>query len=151
VMSRERRNITESFNENQTTNTSYLGTNQMSEVDRRKFQETMEGASTTFQAVFYQVASFGGSIVALFIFSTAVASEIRKGTIRLTLSKPVSRTQFLLGKYLGGVAVMASYAVIAGLAIVVFTQSQSLDLNPAIKWSPWLMFCEQLTLGSVAL
>jgi ABC-type transport system involved in multi-copper enzyme maturation permease subunit len=90
-------------------------------------------------------------MVALFIFSTAVASEIRRGTIRLTLSKPVSRTQFLLGKYLGGVVVMAGYALIASIAILILAQSQDVELNPAVKWAPWLMFCEQLMLGSLAL
>ncbi len=46
---------------------------------------------------------------------------------------------------------MAGYALIVSLAIVVFAQSQSVDLNPAIKWSPWLMFCRQLMLGSLAM
>ena len=101
--------------------------------------------------MFYQVASFGGSIVALFIFSTAVASEIRKGTIRLTLSKPVSRTQFLLGKYLGGVVVMAAFALLTWFAILIFAQTQNLELSPVIKWAPWLMFCRQLMLGSLAM
>jgi ABC-type transport system involved in multi-copper enzyme maturation permease subunit len=152
VMSKERTQITESFGDDRMmTNNSVMGTNQMSAVDRRKFQETMENASTTFQAVFYQVASFGGSIVALFIFSTAVASEIRKGTIRLTLSKPVSRTQFLLGKYLGGVVVMAAFALLTSLAILIFAHTQNLELSPVIKWAPWLMFCRQLMLGSLAM
>lgn len=97
------------------------------------------------------MASFGGSIVALFIFSTAVASEIRKGTIRLTLSKPVSRTQFLLGKYLGGVVVMAAFALLTSLAILLFAQTQNMELSPVIKWAPWLMFCRQLMLGSLAM
>jgi len=46
---------------------------------------------------------------------------------------------------------MAAYALIVGLAILAFAQSQNVELNPAVKWSPWLMFCEQLMLGSVAL
>jgi len=146
-----RQNITESFSEERVATDSYKGNEHMSESDRRKLREQMGNMSSVFQAGFYGVTSFGGSLVALFIFGSAVASEIRRGTIRLTLSKPVSRTQFLLGKYLGGVAVMGSYAVISGVAILVFAQSQSLDLNPAIKWSPWLMFCEQLMLGSVAM
>ena len=146
-----RTHVTESFSEERIASGAYQGKEPMSESDKRKLREQLEGASSFFQAGFYFVASFGGSMVALFIFSTAVASEIRRGTIRLTLSKPVSRTQFLLGKYLGGVAVMATYAVIAGLAIFVFAQSQGLELNPAVKWSPWLMFCEQLMLGSVAM
>lgn len=123
----------------------------MSESDQRRLREQTQGMSSMFQAAFYVVTSFGGSMVALFIFSTAVAAEIRSGTIRLTLSKPVSRTQFLLGKYLGGAAIMVAYALIASLAIFVFSKSQGLDLSPAIKWAPWLMFCEQLMLGSLAL
>ena len=146
-----RKNITQSFSDDQMATNSFMGTNQMSQTDRRKFSEQMDMASSSIQAGFYGIASFGGSIVSLFIFSTAVASEIRRGTIRLTLSKPVSRSQFLLGKYVGGVAVMAGYALIASLAIFIFAQSQNVDLNPAIKWSPWLMFCRQLMLGSLAM
>jgi ABC-type transport system involved in multi-copper enzyme maturation permease subunit len=146
-----RTQMSESFSEERIASDAFKGKEPMSESDKRKLREQMEGMSSVFQTGFYVVTSFGGNIVALFIFSTAVASEIRRGTIRLTLSKPVSRTQFLLGKYLGGVAVMAAYAVIAGTAMFVFAQSQGLDLNPAVKWSPWLMFCEQLMLGSVAM
>jgi ABC-type transport system involved in multi-copper enzyme maturation permease subunit len=111
----------------------------------------MDQMSSRVQAGFYGAVSFGGSMVALFIFGTAVAAEIRKGTIRLTLSKPVSRTQFLLGKYLGGVAVMAGYAVISSCALLIFAHSQGVDLNPAMKWAPWLMLCRQLMLGSLAM
>jgi ABC-type transport system involved in multi-copper enzyme maturation permease subunit len=155
LLSAERKNITQTYSSESTNsvtaNNAYSVTNGMSAADQRRFRESMEDASSTFQAGFYGIASFGGSIVSLFIFSTAVTSEIRKGTIRLTLSKPVSRIQFLLGKYLGGVVVMAGYAVIASLAILIFAQSQGVELNPAIKWAPWLMFCEQLMLGSLAM
>jgi ABC-type transport system involved in multi-copper enzyme maturation permease subunit len=145
-----RKSVTESFSQERMAADTYKG-KELSESERRKVREQMEGLSSTFQAGFYGVTSFAGSLVALFIFSTAVASEIRRGTIRLTLSKPVSRMQFLLGKYLGGVAVMASYALITSVAMFAFAQTQGFDLNPAIKWSPWLMFCQQLMLGSLAM
>ena len=87
----------------------------------------------------------------MFIFSTTLASEIRKGTIRVTLSKPVSRPQYLLGKFLGGVVVMFVYTVTASLAMVLFAESQTVELSPAIRYAPWLMFCRQLMLGSVAM
>jgi ABC-type transport system involved in multi-copper enzyme maturation permease subunit len=80
-----------------------------------------------------------------------VASEIRRGTIRVTLTKPVSRTQFLLGKYLGGVAVMLTYWLVMTAAIVFFARSQRSDLAPAVAFAPWLMFCKHLMLGSVGL
>jgi ABC-type transport system involved in multi-copper enzyme maturation permease subunit len=118
---------------------------------RRKLQEQLDQTSSVFQGFFYQVGSFGGSLVALFIFSTAVASEIRRGTIRITLTKPVSRPEYLLGKYLGGIAVMAAYALIASVAMVLFARFGKFELGPAMTFAPWLMFCRQLMLGALAL
>jgi ABC-type transport system involved in multi-copper enzyme maturation permease subunit len=123
----------------------------LSKEDQQKLAEQMDQMSSIFQAAFYQVASFGGSLVSLFIFSTAIASEIRKGTIRITLTKPVSRSQYVLGKYLGGIAVMAGYAFIASAAIILFAKLTQLELSPAMKFAPWLMFCRQLMLGSLAM
>jgi ABC-type transport system involved in multi-copper enzyme maturation permease subunit len=150
LMNATRNSISESFTKERMAAQSGGG-EPMSDADQQRLRERMASVSSPFQAGFYGVTSFGGSIVALFIFGTAVASEIRRGTIRLTLSKPVSRTQFLLGKYLGGVAVMASYALITGVAITALGRAQGFDLNPAIKWAPWLMFCQHLMLGSVAM
>ena len=151
IMNTARTNITASFSSDQVVTNTFVAAGNMSDDDKKKFREQMGQASATIQAMFYGITSFGGSMVALFIFSTAVASEIRRGTIRLTLSKPVSRSQYLLGKYLGGMVVMAGYAVIASLAILIFAQAQDVELNTAIKWSPWLMFCRQLMLGSLAM
>jgi ABC-type transport system involved in multi-copper enzyme maturation permease subunit len=151
TLSSNRKNTEKIFANPPPSSPGITGTSTMSEVDRRKYIAMMDELSSTIQAGFYGSVSFGGSMVALFIFGTAVAAEIRKGTIRLTLSKPVSRTQFLLGKYLGGVAVMAGYAIIASLAMLLFAHTQGVDLNPALKWAPWLMFCRQLMLGSLAM
>jgi ABC-type transport system involved in multi-copper enzyme maturation permease subunit len=124
---------------------------QMTEKERRQLRDAMQGASFGFQAAFYFVASFGGSLVALFIFGTAVSSEIRSGTIRITLSKPVSRTQFLLGKYAGAVVVMAAYTGIASAAMLAFTHTQQMGLSPALAYAPWLMFMKHLMMGALAL
>jgi hypothetical protein len=103
----------------------------MSEDDKKRMNEAMEQGASAVQGFFYAASSFGGSLVALLIFSTAVTSEIRRGTIRLTLSKPVSRVQYLLGKYLGGVVVMAGYALIASMAVLLFSASAKVELSPA--------------------
>ena len=118
---------------------------------RQKEEMGMQMMESTFQAFFYQTASFGGSLVALFIFSTAVASEIRQGTIRVTLSKPVSRLQYLAGKLFGGMTVMAIYALVASLALVIFARSHQQVMSPTMKYAPLLMFSRQLMLGSLAL
>ncbi|HEY3915791.1 MAG TPA: ABC transporter permease subunit [Verrucomicrobiae bacterium] len=123
----------------------------MNDQDRRKMAEQMEQGMNAIQGFFYAATSFGGSLVALMIFSTAVTSEIRRGTIRLTLSKPVTRLQYLLGKYFGGIVVMAAYAIIASIAVLAFSASEHVDLGPAMRYAPWLMFCRQLMLGSLAM
>jgi hypothetical protein len=120
-------------------------------VESREFREAMEGAESMSQAGLYGVSSFCGSIVALFIFGTAVSSEIRRGTIRVTLSKPVSRAQFLLGKYVGGVVVMLAYSVVISAAMILFGRATQMELAPAVKYAPWLMLWKNLMLGSVAL
>jgi ABC-type transport system involved in multi-copper enzyme maturation permease subunit len=152
TMATARRNINQSFEESQEWNSVTVnGTNQMSDADRQKLRAQMEAAGSMLQGAFYGIVSFGGSIVTLMIFSTAVAAEIRKGTIRLTLSKPVSRGEFLLGKYLGGVTVLAGYTVVASLGLLIFAETQGVSLNPAIKWAPWLLFCRLLMLGSATM
>ena len=150
IMSRTRTSITNQFSETvESTNSAAFG--QMSDLDRKKMNAAMEQGASAVQAFFFAASSFGGSLVALMIFGTAVSAEIRRGTIRLTLSKPVSRGQYLLGKYLGGVTVMAGYAVITSLAVLLFSASASVELSPVMKYAPWLMFCRQLMLGSLAM
>ena len=114
-------------------------------------QQEMHVLGSMGQATYYQFFSFGGTLISLFIFCTAVSSEIRKGTIRVTLSKPVSRTQFLLGKYFGGVIVMIGYSAVARVAMDLFAQSHQMELSPTIKFLSWLMLCEHLMVGSVGM
>ena len=118
LMNLERRQINAQFLDDDQVYSKSPTFKNMSEEDKRKMQEAMEQGMSTLEAFLYAAGSFGGSLVSLFIFSTAVTSEIRRGTIRLTLSKPISRIQYLLGKYLGGMVVMAAYAIIASLAMV---------------------------------
>ena len=150
VMSRTRQTITNQFADSEVRTNSPVF-QKMSQEDRKRMDEAMEQGASMIQGFFYAASSFGGSLVALWIFSTAVTSEIRRGTIRLTLAKPVSRVQFLLGKYLGGVLVMAGYAIIASLAVLLFSRSVNVALSPVLKYAPWLMFCRQLMLGSLAM
>ena len=150
IMSRTSQNISSQFDAS-TAETNSPVFNKMSDEDKKKMDEAMEQGMSAVQGFFYAASSFGGSLVALMIFGTAVASEVRRGTIRLTLSKPVSRLQYLLGKYLGGVVVMAGYAMIASIAVLIFSASENVALSPVLQYAPWLMFCRQLMLGSLAM
>jgi ABC-type transport system involved in multi-copper enzyme maturation permease subunit len=150
VMSRTRESINSQFDVTES-GTNSPAVKNLSDEDRKRMNEAMEQGASAIQSFFYAATSFGGSLVSLMIFGTAVGSEIRRGTIRLTLSKPVSRMQYLLGKYLGGVIVMAGYAILATLAVLLFSASEQVELSPVMRYAPWLMFCRQLMLGSLAM
>ena len=124
---------------------------QVSEEQLDKARQGMEMVGAAVLAGFYWFTALGGTLVALFICATAVATEIRRGTIHVMLAKPVSRAQFLLGKYCGAIAVMFGYSVLIGIALVTFAYANQLDLNLAARYAPWLMFCHNLMVGSVAL
>ena len=102
-------------------------------------------------ALFYWFTALCGTVVTLFICASAVATDIRRGTIHIILAKPVSRAQFLLGKYCGAVAVMFGYSLLTGIALMLFAYANVLNLNQAFRYAPWLMFCHNLMVGSVAL
>ena len=125
--------------------------NSLNEEELRKVREQMASAGALFLALFYWFSALGGTIVTLYICCSAVSGELRRGTIQIVLAKPVSRTQFLLGKYCGAVVVMFAYSILSGAALVVFTYSNQFDLNLAARYAPWLMFCQNLMVGSVAL
>jgi ABC-2 family transporter len=121
------------------------------ETAGREMREMWEGIGTEVQVLYLFSASFGGSLVALFVFCNAVSSEIRKGTIRVTLAKPISRTQFLLGKFFGGLVVMGGYWILATTLLLAFVHLQQITLSPAMRAAPWLTLCQHLMLGSVGL
>lgn len=60
--------------------------------------------------------SFFGALIAVFVGTGLVYKEIEKRTIYTILSKPVSRWQFLLGKFCGLMAVLL--AAVAGMGAI---------------------------------
>jgi ABC-type transport system involved in multi-copper enzyme maturation permease subunit len=62
---------------------------------------------------------FFGMLIAVFLGTRLIADEIEKRTIHTILTKPVTRTQFLFGKFLGGAATVLSNVVLMGLAFYI--------------------------------
>ncbi|MCM2281630.1 MAG: ABC transporter permease [Bdellovibrionaceae bacterium] len=65
-------------------------------------------------------------ILAVFVGSSLVSKEIEKQTILTLLARPITRTQFLSGKFLGLTFVILT--VMAGLAVVLAALVASLEL-----------------------
>jgi len=61
-------------------------------------------------AIMYMVSG-AGSLLAAWAAADAVATEMKSGTILAVMARPVKRWEFLLGKYLGVLMLMACYVV----------------------------------------
>ena len=107
---------------------------EMNEADLESVRHDMDAAGSFALAIFYWFTGVSCTIVALFVCGTAVAGDIRRGTLSIVLAKPVSRAQFLLGKYCGAVAVVFGYSALIGVALTIFTYSNQFDLSPAARY-----------------
>jgi ABC-type transport system involved in multi-copper enzyme maturation permease subunit len=56
------------------------------------------------------------SLLAIFMASGTIAQEVDQGTLYAIVAKPVARWQVVVGKWLGGAAMLAVYVAITGLA-----------------------------------
>lgn len=90
-------------------------------------------------------------ILAIFAGSTLVAREIDKQTVLTLLAKPVTRTQFLIGKFMGLGLVLST--VMVGLSVVLAGLLLALGLNLDLTFLQALhgIFLEALLLVSIAL
>lgn len=62
---------------------------------------------------------FFGMLIAIFLGVRLITEEIERRTIHTLLAKPVTRGQFLLGKFLGGCATVFSNVALMGIAFYV--------------------------------
>jgi len=56
------------------------------------------------------------ALLAIFMASGTIAQEVDQGTLHAIVSKPVARWQVVLGKWLGGAAMLAVYVAVTALA-----------------------------------
>jgi ABC-type transport system involved in multi-copper enzyme maturation permease subunit len=55
-------------------------------------------------------------LLAIFTAASMIAYEVDQGTLQAVLAKPVARWQIVLGKWLGGSAMLAVYVLVTSLA-----------------------------------
>jgi Cu-processing system permease protein len=82
--------------------------------------------------------TFFGLVVAVFVAASLVHKEVEKRTVFVLFSKPVGRTEFIWGKFLGLAATMA--VVLAGMGSFLFL----LTLVVAKQASGWLLVATAL-------
>lgn len=67
------------------------------------------------------VMALAGALIAIFLGISLVSKEIEKRTIYVVICKPVSRTQFLLGKVLGLVMTLTAAHLVMGAILALVT------------------------------
>ena len=72
-----------------------------------------------------------GLVVAVFIGTSLVNKEIEKRTLLVLIAKPVSRSEFVVGKYLGLVAVLTVLVMIMTVIYLVFLQFGKIEHQSA--------------------
>src|SRR5919201_6940966 len=66
------------------------------------------------------VVNYLASFLALFLSVAAISGEIDSGTLHAVLARPVRRSEFLIGRWLGYAAILAVYIVaMTGLVLLI--------------------------------
>jgi Cu-processing system permease protein len=92
-----------------------------------------------------------GVIIAIFVGIGLVSKEIERRTIYTILAKPISRSQFILGKYLGLVITLAINLVIMFVVFSFTLWMTQLPITMALVQAAALMMMEFLIVTATAL
>jgi len=102
--------------------------------------------------------SFFLPLIAIIIAGGSMSEEYEHGTADILLSKPITRMEYLSGKFLGGFSVLAMIEALTTfvgvvLSLVLFGSQSSLQFSPlmflAIVYSSLVFFCLSFMLSEV--
>jgi len=105
----------------------------------REVRDNIEGATNPQELLAMSLMDYIAASAFLFIGlyaliagATAVNSDLENGTVRIALSKPLRRTSYLLGKFLGGGSSIVVAMVLATLMSFVVTKYYGLSLTASL-------------------
>ncbi|MBW4566382.1 MAG: ABC transporter permease [Mojavia pulchra JT2-VF2] len=120
------------------------------------FRLIPEFAATTEDKIFLDfgivVMSVIALIVAVFVGTGMINKEIEKRTILVLIAKPVSRSEFILGKYLGLSAVLAVLVTMMTVIYLGFLQVRHIDhAMPSILIAVIFLFLQMSLIAALAI
>lgn len=81
-------------------------------------------------------------VMAIFIGSTLLGKEIENRTLYMILSRPISRSSFMLGKVIGLSSVLAINTLVLSIVSVGIYYFLDGKLSPLMAWTAWFSFLE---------
>lgn len=91
------------------------------------------------------------AVICIYVGANLVYKEIERKTIYTIVSKPIHRWQFLLGKYLGVMAMMAAQLVLMAAALSLQFWALDAPFQAVMFQAIWLVFVEVMVVGAIAL
>ncbi len=74
---------------------------------------------------------FLSSFLALLISVGTIAGEIESGALMSILARPIRRADYLIGRWIGGIALVCAYTIVTGGAVIVISGAISAYEAPA--------------------
>ena len=101
--------------------------------------------------VSFSTIEFFGALIAIFGALGAISCEIEKGTIYTLLSKPLSRTNFVIGKFIGQILILLlNFVLISVFFIILLIFKKSPPDMQTFK-TLLLIFVELMLISSITL
>ncbi|GHV11390.1 hypothetical protein AGMMS49938_01990 [Fibrobacterales bacterium] len=94
------------------------------------------------KSVTVSIISISGFFIAVFAGVGQMQKEISKKTIHTLLAKPVSRAAFLIGKYIGLLALVALHCILLSLTLFVVLWSIGGQIGTSVVQACYLVFPE---------
>lgn len=97
------------------------------------------------------IMSLSGLLISVFVGISLVQKEIQGRTVLTLLSKPIGRSVFIVGKYLGLLAVIAVHLMLLSAVYYVILLCTHSDPTLSLLTAVYLIFCEMALVVAVAL
>jgi ABC-type transport system involved in multi-copper enzyme maturation permease subunit len=95
--------------------------------------------------------SLFGSLTAIFLGVFLLYSEVARRTVHAIVTKPISRWEFVVGKYLGMALVLTVLVGVFALAMVVMLVAQGAGVGSGVVKAVVLSWFEVLTVAAIAI
>jgi ABC-type transport system involved in multi-copper enzyme maturation permease subunit len=94
---------------------------------------------------------FFSMLIAVMMSMLLVSREVDSRTVFIILAKPVRRWQFLLGKYLGLVAIVIANLIVITLVLTVMVRLYAGEWDPMLLFAAFMTLLEMLVLAAFAI
>jgi ABC-type transport system involved in multi-copper enzyme maturation permease subunit len=95
--------------------------------------------------------SLFGSLTAIFLGVFLLYTEVQRRTIHAIVSKPISRWEFVVGKYAGMVLVLSVLVGVFALAMILMLLAQRVGVSSGVVKAIVLSWLEVLTVAAIAI